>query len=133
MDGPVRYLSLTEVLVLHVALAEQSGGARGVRDLGALESALAQPRQTFGGQDLYPTLAEKASALCYFLIQNHPFTDGNKRIGHASLEIMLMLNGHQLVAPVDDSEQTILRVAAGAMTREELREWVLARMVPLTP
>jgi prophage maintenance system killer protein len=62
-----------------------------------LESAMGQPRQTFDGVDLYPSLAGKAAALGYSLIMNHPFIDGNKRIGHAALEATLMLNGHELV------------------------------------
>ena len=83
----MRFLSLSEVFDLHRRLIDQTGGAFGVRDLGALESALAQPRMTFSGQDLYPSLAEKAAALCFSLIQNHPFVDGNKRVGHAATEI----------------------------------------------
>ena len=75
----IRYLTLVEVLNLHDQIIEQSGGALGVRDLSALESALAQPRMTFGGEDLYPTLVDKAAALGFSIIMNHPFVDGNKR------------------------------------------------------
>ena len=124
----MRYLTLAEVLDLHAAIVEQSGGAQGVRDLGALESALAQPSQTFEGRDLHPTLAAKVSTMGFSLIQNHPFIDGNKRIGHAAMEAMLMLNGHEFTADVDDAERTILQVASGAMNREALQNWVLARM-----
>ena len=81
-----RYLSLAEVLRLHGRIIAETGGSDGLRDLGLLESALAQPRQTFGGQDLHPSLVEKASAVGYSLIKNHPFVDGNKRIGHAVVE-----------------------------------------------
>ncbi len=80
-------LTLAEVLFLHKRHIEISGGAHGLRDQGALESALAQPEMTFGGQDLYPTLIEKASALGFSLICNHPFVDGNKRVGFAAGEI----------------------------------------------
>jgi len=73
----IRYLLLAEVLELHRSVIEQWGGAGGIRDLGALESTLAQPRQSFGGQDLYPDLASKAAALCFSLVLNHPFVDGN--------------------------------------------------------
>jgi death-on-curing protein len=82
----MRFLTLSEVLELHRQVMEQSGGLLGIRDLGALESALAQPRMTFGGVDLYPTLIEKASALAFSIINNHPFVDGNKRVGHAALD-----------------------------------------------
>lgn len=92
----MRYISLSEVLELHRRIIEESGGSTGVRDLGGLESAIAQPRMTFGGRDLYPTLIEKAAALCFSLVQNHPFIDGNKRVGHAAMEVMLILNGKVL-------------------------------------
>ncbi|MCI0439604.1 MAG: type II toxin-antitoxin system death-on-curing family toxin [Chloroflexi bacterium] len=122
----MRHLSLGEVLELHRQVVEATGGAMGVRDLGALESALAQPRMTFGGQDLYPELADKAAALGYSLIQNHPFVDGNKRIGHAALETLLMLNGTELDATVEDAERTIVAVAAGRLTRGDFTQWVRA-------
>ena len=77
----MRYLALAEVVELHRRLLEATGG---VRDLGALESAIAQPKATFGGVDLYPTLVEKAAALGLSLVQGHPFVDGNKRVGHAA-------------------------------------------------
>ena len=67
----MRYLTLTEVLTLHGMLIEQSGGADGIRDLGSLESAIAQPQMGFAGTELYPTLAEKATALCFSLVMNH--------------------------------------------------------------
>jgi len=83
----MRYLSLIEVLELHRRIINQSGGTLGIRDFGLLESAIAQPRMTFGGEDLYPSLVEKAAALGFALIMNHPFVDGNKRIGHATAEV----------------------------------------------
>jgi death-on-curing protein len=120
----MRYLTLTEVLELQRLVLEQSGGTAGVRDLGALESAVAQPQMTFGGQDLYTTLADKAAALGFSLVKNHPFVDGNKRIGHAALETFLVLNGHELNAPVDEQEQVILQLASGTLGRPEFTEWV---------
>jgi death-on-curing protein len=125
----VRYLTLAEVLELHRRVTAQTGGAWGVRDLGALESAIAQPRMTYAGEDLYATLVEKAAALGFSLIGNHPFVDGNKRVGHAALETFLLLNGHELDAEVDDAEWVILGVAAGALTREQFRDWVQAHVV----
>jgi death-on-curing protein len=120
----VRYLSLAEVLELHRRITAASGGAVSLRDLGALESAVAQPRASYAGEDLYPDLAAKATALAFSLINNHPFLDGNKRVGHAALETFLMLNGQELDATVDAGEQIILAVAAGRAVREELLEWV---------
>jgi death-on-curing protein len=81
---------------------------------------------TFGGADLYPTPVEKAAALGHSLIANHPFVDGNKRTGHAAMEVFLMVNGFEIQASVDEQEQVILQVAAGAMKREEFTEWLRA-------
>lgn len=120
----MRFVTLNQVLRLHEALLEQSGGSPGLRDLGRLESALAQPKATFGSTDLYPTVLEKAAALCFSLVQGHPFIDGNKRIGHAAMEVFLVMNGYELVATVDDQEGTILALASGQKSREELTEWV---------
>jgi death-on-curing protein len=127
----VRHLSLGEVLELHRRIMEQGGGATRVRDLGALESSLAQPRMTFGGQDLYPDLAAKGAALGFSLIQNHPFVDGNKRVGHAAVETFLMVNGSELQATVDEAEQVILSVAAGRADREAFTSWVRSHARPL--
>lgn len=125
----MRYLSLSEVLELHRRIIRQSGGSLGIRDLNAVESALAQPRMTFGGDDLYPTIVDKASALGFSLIQNHPFIDGNKRIGHAAMETYLILNGFEINAPVDEQEQIILSVASGTMERGEFLEWLRMHVV----
>lgn len=81
----MRYLRVSETLELHIRIMEESGGTVGIRNLSALESALIQPRMNFGGKELYPTMVEKASALCYSIIKNHPSMDGNKRTGHAAM------------------------------------------------
>ena len=128
----IRYLSLAETLELHRSVIERWGGASGIRDLGALESALAQPRQSFGGQDLYPDLTSKAAALCFSLVLNHPFVDGNKRIGHAAMETLLIMNGSELRAPVDDQERVMLDLAAGNLSREEFVEWVTQHTISIT-
>ena len=88
----MRYLTLGEVLEVHRQIMAQSGGAEGLMHLPALESALAQPQMTFGGEELYSTVVDKAAALGYTLIKNHPFHDGNKRTGHAAMEVFLVLN-----------------------------------------
>ncbi|MDE3224302.1 MAG: type II toxin-antitoxin system death-on-curing family toxin [Nitrospirota bacterium] len=127
----IRYLSLAEALELHRSVLERWGGSGGIRDINALESALAQPRQGFGGADLYPDLATKAAALCFSLVLNHPFVDGNKRIGHAAMEVFLMLNGHELRGGVDEQEQLMLQLTAGNLKREVLTEWVKQHLVPV--
>ncbi len=105
---------------------EQSRQQSLLRDLGALESAVAQPLQTFGGEDLYPDLAGKAAALGFSLIQNHPFVDGNKRVGHAAMVAFLRRNGRRLEATVDEAEQAILQVASGVLDRAGLQAWIEA-------
>lgn len=125
----MRLLSLAEIVELHRRIIETSGGSNGIRDLGALESAVAQPRMSFEGRDLYPSLVEKASALGSSLVQNHPFVDGNKRIGHAALEVILVLNGFELEAPVGEQEGIMLQLAAGELSRDEFTRWVRSRTV----
>jgi death-on-curing protein len=120
----MRYLSLAQVVELHRRILAATGGAAGIRDVGMLESALAQPKAAFAGQDLHGTLAEKAAALCFSLTQNHPFVDGNKRVAHAAMETLLVLNGFELDASVDEQERLMLRLASGEMTRDELATWL---------
>ncbi len=110
-----RYLTVNDMLTLYHRLMAQSGGFAGIRSFAALESAVMQPRVTFDGAELYPTLSEKAALLGYMLIQNHPFIDGNKRIGHAAMDVFLMINGWEIHAGVDAQEQVILGVASGTI------------------
>ncbi len=121
----MRYLKLPEVLTLHDRIITTTGGSPGIRDLSALESAIAQPRATFDGGELYPDLVAKAAALGYLIVANHPFIDGNKRVGHAAMEVFLVLNGHEIEANVDDQEQLILAVASGQLDRLGLEQWLL--------
>jgi death-on-curing protein len=125
----VRYLTLSEVLEVHRRVMAQSGGAEGLMHLSALESALAQPQMTFGGEELYPTLVDKAAAFGYALIKNHPFLDGNKRTGHAAMEVFLVLNGYEIRATVDEQEHVILAVAASEIDREEFTTWLRTHVV----
>lgn len=125
-----RYLTLAEVMDLHHRVVTQSGGSPGLRDPNGLDSAVAQPRMAFGGQDLYPTAVDKAAALAFSLVLNHPFVDGNKRIGHAAMETFLVLNGLELAAPVDEQEAMFLRLAAGEFDRESFTTWVREKVVP---
>jgi death-on-curing protein len=120
----MRYLTVSEVLEIYSRVMQQSGGLIGIRDMGALESAVAQPRMTFGGAELYPTPIEKASALGFSLIQNHPFIDGNKRTGHAAMETFLVLNGYRISASVDRQVEIVLQVASGEVGREPFTNWL---------
>ena len=125
----MRYLTFAEVLYIHEQVLAQSGGHPGLRDLSALESALSQPKASAGGVDAYPSLEEKAAALCYSLCLNHPFMDGNKRVAHAVMETFLILNGKEIQSSVSEQEQLMLGVAAGTVSREQLLEWLLSSSV----
>jgi len=120
----MRYLSISEVLELHERLISSYGGPTGIRDLGALESAINQPYVTFDQQDLYPDLISKAAAICFSLVMNHPFLDGNKRVGHAAMETFLILNGADFDCAVNEQERVMLDLAAGKMDRAEFTDWV---------
>ena len=120
----IRSITLAEVLETYQRIMQQSGGLVAIRDFGALESALAQPYMTFGGNELYPNLAEKAAALGFSLIQNHPFADGNKRTGHAAMAMYLAINGYKIDASIDEQTEIILSVASGKLSRDEFTEWL---------
>jgi len=120
----MRYLSISEVFELHDRIISSSGGSRGIRDIRALESAINQPRQTFDQKDLYPSIVTKAAALCFFLVMNHPFVDGNKRVGHAAMETFLILNGCEIISSADDQERVMLDLATGKMSRIKFSDWL---------
>ncbi len=117
------YLDVQDVLQVHRLVIRETGGGAGVRDGGLLESAVAQPQASFGGTELCQSLEEKAAALCYSIVMNHPFVDGNKRTGFVSADTMLRLNGFAVEVATDAGEETILKLASGNVTREHLTAW----------
>jgi death-on-curing protein len=125
------YLTVEEIIRLQDQVIDQSGGLRGVKVRGLVESAAARPQATFGGQDLYPTVAEKAAAIGHSLACNHGFEDGNKRIGHAAMEVFLVLNGYEVAAPQNEQYDVFMRLAAHQMTQDEFFTWVAANIAPL--
>lgn len=124
-----RYLTLVEVLELHRRILEQSGGASGIRDFGLFESAIAQPKMVIEGEELYPSLLEKSVALGFSIIMNHPFVDGNKRIGHAAIETFLVLNGVEISASVDEQEKIVLAITSSTMDRAALTAWLQTKTI----
>jgi len=126
----MRYLTVNEVLEIYQEVMRQSGGSAGIRDLGSLESAVAQPQMTFDGEELYATIIEKAASLGFSLIQNHPFVDGNKRAGHAAMEVFLVRNGYEINANIDEQVEIILQVASGQLKRQGFTEWLAAHISP---
>jgi death on curing protein len=121
------YLSLEQVLALHRAQIDEYGGAHGLREVGGLESAVARPQMTFGGEDLYKDVPDKAAALWHSLVMNHPFIDGNKRIGAMAAEFFLGLNGIDLSATDEELVEITLATARGEMSAEALAIWIRQR------
>jgi len=126
----MRYLTLNQVLGLQRHLLERYGGAAGIHDLGALESALAQPRMTFGGEDLYPTIVEKAAALGFSLVKNHPFVDGNKRAGAVAAIVFLELNGSELDCAEQELEELAIAVAKGERQKPKIAAFLSSFSIP---
>ena len=120
----MKILKKRQILLLHSVLIAESGGSDGVRDEGLLDSAVNTPFQTFSGQDLYPTVLEKAVRLGFGLIRNHPFIDGNKRIGTHAMLVFLTLNNITLSYEDDKLIFTILSVASGEMDADGLLKWI---------
>lgn len=120
----MRVLSKQQILLLHSALISESSGSDGIRDNGLLDSALNTPFQTFTGQDLYPTVLKKAARLGFGLIRNHPFIDGNKRIGTHAMLVFLEINNISLSYEDEELIATILSVAAGELDDDGLLDWM---------
>ena len=121
----MKKLSKEQILMLHTQLIQQTGGSDGVRDYNLLDSALETPFQSFGGDELYPTIQAKAARLGYGLIKNHCMIDGNKRIGTHAMLVFLALNGIELKYTQKELYETILDVAAGNIEYEGILQWVL--------
>lgn len=121
----MKKLNKEQILMLHAQLISQFGGSDGVRDYNLLESALEMPFQSFGGEELYPTIQSKAARLGYGLIKNHCMLDGNKRIGTHAMLVFLALNGIELKYTQKELYETILAVADGSLEYEGFLQWVL--------
>ena len=117
--------SKDKVELLHQMIAEETGGAIGIRDEGLLEFAIEGIFQTFDGRELYPTKEEKGARLGYMLISNHAFLDGNKRIGMHVMLTFLEVNGIRINCSDDDIIEAGLGVASGKMDYGDLLKWVL--------
>ena len=122
-------LSKAQVIMIHKQLIKETGGASGLRDEGLLESALNTPFQTFGGEDVYPSLQQKAARLCFGLVKNHPFVDGNKRIGAHAMLVFLALNGVELQHSQEELSDIILQAAAGEIETKDLLNWILLHQI----
>lgn len=117
---PAELLTLDEVLAIHAHQIQRYGGRPGLRDRGLLESALAMPRATFGGHELHESLAEKGAAYLFHLVKNHPFVDGNKRVGLAVCLVFLRLNGVAVRASDDELVDIVIGVADGTKSKADV-------------
>ena len=113
-----------QVISIHDASIARFGGASGLRDLGLLDSALARPFSSFGGVDVFPDDISRVCAMVHGLVANHPFVDGNKRVGAAVLGAVLRANGLRFKPRHDEFRDKMLGLAASSLTLESLTEWV---------
>ena len=125
---PTEFLTLDEVLAIHAHQIDRYGGSPGIRDSGLLESALAMPEAAFAGERLHPTLCEQAAADLFHLVKNHPFVDGNKRIGLAACLVFLELNEVHVTATDDDLVDLVLGVATGLRSKADVAVFLRSRV-----
>ncbi len=119
-------ISTKEAEEIHKILIDKFGGLHGIRDINALESALARPFQTFDGNELYETVIQKAASLLESILINHPFIDGNKRTGYTLVRIFLLMNGFDIHATQNEKYNFIIQVASGKFKFEDIVEWLIA-------
>ena len=121
-------LDLEEALAIHELQISVFGGSLGLRDQGLLEAALSRPLQTFDGSELYPSLEEKAAALLESIVVNHPFFDGNKRLGYVLMRLVLMEAGKDIKASQEEKFEMVIGVAKGELKAADIAIWLRERM-----
>ena len=131
MSTPNIQFTIQDIYAFHTQLEEAFILSSGVRDENLLASAVNTPFQTFMGNDLYPSIYDKAAQLCYGIVKNHPFTDGNKRTALHSMYVYLIINGFDITASQQEVEDLIINVAAGKMTNVELTQWLRENTIQL--
>jgi death on curing protein len=121
---PGKYIPEDLVLTIHADLLQRYGGEPGLRDRGLLESALAQPRMTFGGKDVHKTVFDKAAAYGFHICNNHPFLDGNKRVALVLMDLFLQKNGWEIVSSEEDVYSMMMSLATGKLSKPKLSSWL---------
>lgn len=121
----MKRLTKTQILKMHSLLIEETGGSDGIRDEGLLDSALNLPFQSFDGEDIYKTIQAKAARLGFSLINNHPFVDGNKRIGILVMLVFLEINGIEIICTDEELVELGLGVADGSVSYKDLLNWII--------
>ena len=122
-------LTKEQILLLHTQLIETTGGSDGIRDISLLESALESPFQSYGGEELYPSIQAKAARLCYGLVKNHAMIDGNKRLGCHTMLVFLALNGYEMEYTQKELSDLVLDVAVDRKQYEDILQWLLVHQM----
>jgi death-on-curing protein len=121
-------IDIQDVIRIHEILIDNFGGSKGVRDRGLLESAISRPFQTFDKVDLYSNPVEKAAALIESVLINHPFVDGNKRIGYVLMRLLLIEFGFDIIAAEEEKYDFVIKIAEGKYHRAEIIEWIIDKI-----
>ena len=122
------FLTKSQILKIHASLIKATGGIEGLRDEKLLDSAINAPFQTFDSKELYPEISDKAAQLCFSIIKNHPFLDGNKRIGIHLMLVFLMLNKYSIKYSQQELIDLGLGIADSSISRNEIKLWIEQRM-----
>ena len=130
MAEDITFLDLDDVLLIHEDTLRHEGGLAGVRDHGLLEAAVGMPRQRFGGEPLHPDLPAMAAAYLYHIPKNHPFHDGNKRVGAMAALVFLDANGARKLPAARDMERITMAIAAGTIRKQDVVAWFYEQCTP---
>ena len=128
----VHFIPKEVVLTIHADLLQRYGGEPGLRDVGLLESALAQPKMTFDGKYVHKTLFDKTAAYGFHVCKNHPFVDGNKRVAFVLMDIFLQKNGWEIILPEEEVYRMMMNLASGKLTKIQLSSWLKEHSARLT-
>jgi len=123
-------IELGDVEKIHEIIIERSGGSKGIRDKGILESAIYRPYQTFDGKELYSDPRDKAAAIFESIVSNHPFIDGNKRTAYVLMRLILLEHNLHIEAAEDDKYDFVIKAACGELTFEEIKTWIQLNTKP---
>jgi len=121
-------IEINEIIKIHNIIVDKFGGLRGLRDKNALDSAINRPFATFDNKELYPTAVDKASAIIESVIKNHPFADGNKRMGYILMRLMLIKNSKDIKATQAEKYKFVMGISRGELKMPEIKDWIASRL-----